>query len=114
MSDEGLVVVSTFDTGETEDSLDTGEIEDSLSAITIGIKSCTERFLKDLGWSFFSAFAITGANETIWVMDIGKAGLLVFLTEKDIKSKRKVLKNSIPDHINNLASKICSLIETEK
>ncbi|MCP4110591.1 MAG: hypothetical protein GY749_34555 [Desulfobacteraceae bacterium] len=105
LSDEGLVVVSTFDTGD---------IEEPLSAMTIGIKSCTERFLNDLGWSFFSAFAITGADETIWVIDIGKVGLLVLLTEKDVKNKRKVMRNSIPDHINNLASKVRSLIKTEK
>ena len=103
LSYEGLVLVST---------LDSGVQEDTISAMAAGINSSILRFLKALKWHAFSDILITSSKdhekeelkEYILINDIKNAGLLVVLTKSNVDWER------IHSHVNYAISTISTMV----
>lgn len=100
LSYEGLVMVS---------SLETGALEESISAMTAGINFSISRYLKGFQWNSFSDIVITGSKddkktkikEHIVVKDIKDNGLLVVLTKPNVDWEK------LYSHVNYIVSTIC-------
>jgi predicted regulator of Ras-like GTPase activity (Roadblock/LC7/MglB family) len=103
LSYEGLVMVST---------LESGVQEDTISAMAAGINSSILRFLKALKWHAFSDILITSSKdhkkdelkEYILIKDIKNAGLLVVLTKSDVDWKR------LHSHVGYAISTISAMV----
>ena len=103
LSYDGLVMVST---------LESGVQEDTISAMAAGINSSILRFLKALKWHAFSDILITSSKdhikdelkEYILIKDIKGVGLLVVLTKSDVDWKR------IHSHVGYAISTISAMV----
>ncbi len=101
LSYEGLVIVSTINTGKRE-------TEDVISAIASGINYSIRHFLKEIKWRPFSRIIIEGSNKDILVKDIKRVALLVMLTKSGVD------RIKIKESLDKAVSMVESLNEIDK
>ena len=96
LSNEGLVMVSTFKTGIKEEAV---------AAMTAGLSASVTRFLKGMEWNDLSNIILTCSKEYILIKNIDGVGLLATLTKSNVNWE------TICSHINYAVSIIDFLIK---
>jgi len=91
LSYEGLVMVSTFETGIKEEAV---------SAMTAGVSASVTRFLKGMEWNDLSNIMLTCSKEYILIRNIEGVGLFATLTKSNVNWEK------ICSHINYAVSTI--------
>jgi len=93
-SEEGLVMISTFEVGIKEDTI---------SAMVSSINSSIKHYFKSLDWDTFSNIIITCEKEYIVIKSIEGIGLLAILTNSDINWQKL---NSNADYLISIISSL--------